>query len=465
MTKSYFNPAYARFINPVTGKEFRSSRRLNFRHQAFKVTPSEEEDEEEKTALLKEVEKRAAKQITERGWTPELQKSMSEFLNLWKEFPLDAVRSLADKDKGALSQIDKLEKAFEKMEISSKESTDGKRLSIRGQIAAWQKTAGIDNNPESENFGKWRKEKKPLPELVLDMRAATVPMTPANTLNSSAYLPVIDFDYTLNDIPRFKLTFWDYLIKGRTNSAAYGWVNKTNPQGAAGFIAPGVTKPYISFEVETQISTPVKVAALDKVAQELLDDIDSMESWIKDELRYQVLLEVNTKLMTNAVTANEPTGIQNLSVAFTQTGLSTTNPTYADALRAVVAQMRAGKLQGDITIFINPIDSANMDMQKATTSGVYMFPPFMTANGKNIAGATIVEDNNIAVGSFQAAFLIYYVVKIYKPLVIDFGYVNDDFAKNLLTYRAEMRLHQIFNDQYTGAFVYDTFANVLAAIG
>jgi hypothetical protein len=136
----------------------------------------------------------------------------------------------------------------------------------------------------------------------------------------------------------------------------------------------------------------------------------------------------------------------------------------ADALRAVVAQIRSGNLSGEITIFINPADSANMDMQKAVTAGVYMLPPFMTADGKTIAGAKVVEDANIPAGFFQAGILRYYKILIYKDMVISFGWENDDFRKNLLTYLCEMRFVQAFNNAYTGAFVYDSYANVQTAI-
>jgi len=93
-----------------------------------------------------------------------------------------------------------------------------------------------------------------------------------------------------------------------------------------------------------------------------------------------------------------------------------------------------------------------------------MLPSFVSANGKNISGATVIEDASIPVGSFLAGFLRYYRVLIFKPLFITFGWEMDDFTKNLITYLGEMAIHQFFNEQYTGAFIYDTFANVLAAI-
>ena len=102
-------------------------------------------------------------------------------------------------------------------------------------------------------------------------------------------------------------------------------------------------------------------------------------------------------------------------------------------------------------------------MQKSST-GIYLLPPFTTADGKKISGATIVEDYNVAIGYVQVAMLDYYKIKIYKDYAVSMGWENDDFTKNLITFIGEMRLHQYFSENYTGAFIYDSFADIIAAI-
>jgi HK97 family phage major capsid protein len=470
MKREFFNPAMARFVEPITGKSYRSSRSLRFGSACFKSDGgSGDDDEEEQTKqLLVKVRAATIKEMNERGASKETLTAVNGMIDAWKLFPREAIEALANDKTGVMALLREQGLRIEKIENKTV-FTAPQVLTIRQQLQNYIDGVGMENGLKpKEVVAQIRAGKQvALPALELNLRAATVPMTPANTIDSTGYVVgSSDYNsYALNDIPRRKLTFWDYITKGRTKSNVYRWVNKTNPQGAAGFIAPGVLKPFISFEIEILSATDKKVAAADKIALELLEDIDQFESWVKDELRYQVALKVNTVLMTSDGTnPDEPTGIQHLSVAFTQTGLQTTNPTYADAIRAVVAQMRSGNIDGDITVFINPIDAANMDMAKATTSGVYMLAPFSTANGKTIGGATVVEDYNVPVGYLQAAFLQYFKILILKDMYITFGWENDDFRKNLLTYLCEMRLIQAFNTQYTGAFVYDTFVNILAAI-
>jgi HK97 family phage major capsid protein len=449
------------FCGNKVNQDFHRSMRhryMRYGSASFKAdAPGDDADDEEKKKLLLEVRNAAKEEL--KG-----SKMFTEFENMqkdWAKLPLEAVRALCDKETGVLARFSRLDAKILELETAAKGSSD-RPLSLRGQIEKYC----TDNKDIITSIRNKQKKELPPFEFNMDLfaRAVASPMLPSNTYLNTTYLPPITWDWTVNEPLRPTPTFWDYIPKGNTDSPAFGWVNKKNIQGAAGFVAPGQLKPNISFQLDVQISTYRKIAVTDKVAQELLWDIPQFESMVRNELRYQILIKVNTALMSGTGSTTDPTGIQKLSVAYTLTGIKTNHPNYFDALRAVVAQMRSGYLTGDITIFINPIDAANMDMTKATTSGVYMLPSFVTNGGKIIAGATIVEDYSIPVGHFQAAFLAYYKILIYKPLIVTFGWENDDFTKNLITYLAEMALHQMFNTQYTGAFVYDTYANVLAAI-
>lgn len=387
-----------------------------------------------------------------------------------KDLNLDAIRSMVDDKTGVMPKLIEQGLQLQRLEneIKKRDGAQPKDMSTRGQIKAWLQTRvskdEADTRTVADLIGKIKGGvKQELP--ALEIRAVASPML-FSTVNSGAspWIGTVEVEPGINDLVRPRPVFWDYVTKGRTNARTYVWINKSNPQGAAGFIGPGVLKPGISFELVAETSVAKKIAVSAKTSTELLEDIDGMASFIEQELKYQLNIQLNTQLMTGTSSSTNPGGIRTLSGTYTTTTIKTANPNYMDALRAVVGQMRSGWLQGAITIFINSIDAANMDLTKASTSGVYMMPPFVTASGQTIAGAVVVEDNNIPVGYFQAAMLQYYRILIYKDLSIMYGWENDDFTKNLSTVIAEMRLHQFFNDQFTGAFIYDTFANVKTAI-
>jgi hypothetical protein len=414
----------------------------------------------EKAQFMTELKTKIGEELATRGFatSADIKKEFdAKLAETFKDVPLDALRAMAKLDKDGQPEIMNMlaKQGAELLELQNRGGGKQEDLSIRGQVAAWRDV----NKAALESIKAGTKA-----ELTpLEIRVAS-PMTPSNTYNGSAYLPKIEYQAAPNEIVRVQPTFWDYLKKGATSTAAYVWVNKKNPLGAAGFIGPGVAKPGVSFEIETQISNAKKIAASEKVAIELLDDIDGFASWVEMELRYQVMQKINTTLMTGVASSTVPAGIQTLSTTFTLTGLSTTNANNFDAIRACVAQLRSGNLVGAVTVFVNPVDAANMDLSKAISSGVYILPPFTDASGKQVGGATVVEDNNVAVGYVQAAILDYYKILIYKGYTVTYGWENDDFTKNLVTVIGEMRLHQIFSTNFTGAFIYDTFDNIKTAI-
>lgn len=351
-----------------------------------------------------------------------------------------------------------IEKATEEMKkVISKNEIEIEALKAKPSIS--------DMNDMRSQLKSWMETNKGAIELIksghsVPLTPMTVklnsPMTPTNTYNSSAYIPTPEIQSGATEIVRVQPTLWDYIKKGRTGSASYVWVNKKNPEGAAGFIAPGVAKPGVSFEVASEISNAKKIAASEKCATELLEDIDGMMSWIEQEIAYQLKYELNQKLMSGTASATVPAGIQTISVAYSLTTVKTTNPNRWDAIRACVAQLRSGNLQGPVTAFVNPVDYANMVLTKAQSQG-QLFIPAET-------GAAIVEDNNVPVGYVQIALLDYYKVLIYKDFSLTWGWENEDFTKNLVTAIGEMRIHQFFSENHTGAFIYDTFDNITTAL-
>ncbi len=413
----------------------------------------------EQRSLLRIIQKRVTRQLRGAATAKEVKDIVDGMKDL-KELPVAELRELADKDKGVTKQLVEQGLAIKKLQENITER--GKDMSLRGQIKTWME----ENKDELAAIKSGSKrELKPM-----ELRVVASPMH-VSTVNptGSPFITRTEVESGINDILRYPNTFWDYVTKGRTNAPTYVWVNKTNLQGAAAFIGPGVAKPPISFEFVAENSIAKKVADSAKAGTELLEDIDGMTTFIEQELRAAVMLKVNEVLMTGISSSTSPAGIKTLSQNFAfyttaAAGINVTNPNYMDALRAVVAALRSGKLTGEITIFINPIDSANMDMAKATTSGLYLLPPFTSQNNKNVSGATVVEDPLIPVGYFQAGFLQYYRILIYKDFVATWGWENDDFTKNLVTAVGEMRLHQFVNSIHTGAFMYDSFANVITAI-
>ena len=395
----------------------------------------------------------------------EIRNSLPKELN---DLPIEELRSMADDKTGVMATIATMGLELQRLRTQQAETTVD--MSIRGQIKSWLESKNENGGTATvaETVLQLRSgNKADLKPLELDIRAAQSPMLPAGTLGGSAYLPKPEIQAGITDVIRVQPTFWDYLKKGATGSANYVWVNKKVPAGlgAAAFIAPGVYKPSISFTIDTEISYAKKIAVNEKVAIELLDDIDGMTSWVEQELLYQLKMTLTTTLIGNgAGSSTVPIGISNtgasgIAVAFAgpTLGVSTTNPNNWDVIRACVAQLKHANFGAyPVTTFMNPIDYANMVMTKAQNQGQLFIPP--------VTGSIIVEDNNVPIGSFICGCIDLYRILIYKGFTMVWGLENDDFTKNLRTVIGEMRIHQFSSENHKGAVIVDTFANVITGI-
>jgi HK97 family phage major capsid protein len=298
----------------------------------------------------------------------------------------------------------------------------------------------------------------------VEIRAA-VTMTVGGSTNASAFVPTPEVMPGFVDLARNQPFLENYANTSNTNSPRIVWTEKYNPQGNAAFIGEGVVKPLISFEVRTLESYAKKVADKIKVSTEMLEDIDFMAAEIESELRYKVDMAVDASLLIGAGDgsngATDLKGLTSYLGGYVLTTIATTTPNNFDAIRAAAAQVVSLNFNPNI-VFINTIDAANMDLVK-DTQGRPLAAVYKDAAGK-VYRLTVVETNQMPVGYFLLGDMTRFKVRNYKPFAISYGWVNDDFEKNLVTIIGERRLHAFVAANDTGAFVYDTFANVKTAI-
>ena len=365
---------------------------------------------------------------------------------------IDALRALADEKTGAMAAIAKQGIELQKMKQREDEEI---KMSIRSSCKKF-----LEDNKEV--IRKIRSGSKSaiseLPVFELNMRDVANPMLPSNVMPSGTdYITKTQVQPGIVDLLRPEPTFWDVVPKGTTNAENYVWVNKRPTEGSGAFISPGEYKPPISFTVRKESSHAKKVAVSAKMATELLEDIDGFASWVESEIRYQLDVETNDKLMNSVGDTENPTGLQQLSTAYDPlTGVVTDNPNVWDAMIAVIAMLRLKLFKGRIVILINPVDYTNAVITKAVSQGQLFTPPPI--------GALIVQDTNIAKGHIQAVAISYYKLLVYKAFSLAWGHENDDFTKNLLTVIGERRLHQFVSENHAGLAVYDSIEDIKAAI-
>lgn len=459
MKKVFFNPCRI-----AMGKVRLALRLAIFgRHRGVNIMNfmgGEDDDDDDGTEgakLLRKIKKTVAKELATRATKDEVKEIIAQMGDFLPDkegktgFPLEALRAMADEKTGVMKAL--TDQGLELQKLRTEVQSKVKDLSVRSQCEKF-----ITDNKDA--IAKLRSGiKVDLPEFELNLRAAaTTPMLPSTVMpGGSTYLTRFEIDPTINQPLRPDPIFWDFIKKGSTNAETYVWVNKKPTDGAAGWIGPGQYKPAISFTIEAENSKAKKIAVNEKMATELLEDIDGFTSWVETELKYMLYNKVNEVLMTGVESSTQPAGIQSLSIPYNAaTGAATTNANIWDAIKSCVMQLRVSLFKGPIVTFINPVDLGNAVMTKAQNQGQLFIPP--------VTGSTIVEDVNMPLGYIQVAAMDYYKILIYKAFRMMWGWENDDFTHNLVTVIAEMRIHQFHSENYDGFAIYDTLENIIAAI-
>lgn len=393
-------------------------------------------------------------------------KSTIENLDIKAEDVMFGEKSLKDMIAGIADDVAKLQKKEEKQVNAKPQSTaEALKSYFEDNKEAWDRF----KNRESMSFGfkdvkiGGRSEKAAAIEL--NTKAADTMLISTNT-NSSAFVPRPVYEGGLIDLVRNRPFLEQFSNTASTTSPRIIYTEKVNEDGDANFISEGGVKPLIDFEIQTTTVYAKKVADKIKVSTEMLDDIDFMAAEIDKELRYQVDIHTDDELLAGTGDGTESNadlkGLTSFAGGYTLTTVETTDPNNFDAIRAAAAQITSLNFSANYA-FVNPIDAANMDLEKAT-DGHYIIPPFKSATGMEVAGIRVVESNQIPVGNLLVGDMTRFKIRNYMPFAISMGWVNDDFEKNLVTIIGERRLASYVSVNHTGAFVYDAFADIKTAI-
>jgi HK97 family phage major capsid protein len=270
--------------------------------------------------------------------------------------------------------------------------------------------------------------------------------------------------------PDRKVTLLDMVQRSGINSNRISWVERTaRTEGtstlAAAAIAENTSFVQSDFTWAQKFAPVEKIGTYIKITNEALEDWDQVLSEIQNELFPMVERALELSVYQGTGTSPQMQGIIDVCDAYTNTDLwgKIITPNHFDALRAMVMQLALANYTPN-AIFLNPVDTASMDMPK-NADGIYLMPPFRSLDGRTVAGVKIVESNMVAagyalVGDFTKDTLFTkrgIEIKIWDQEASDAIY-------DLKTITASVRaVNRIKLPDYS-AFVYDAIGDVVTAI-
>ncbi len=267
----------------------------------------------------------------------------------------------------------------------------------------------------------------------------------------------------LNNVARNQPFILQLMNVQGTNRENIVYQEKDTVSGNAGWVAENAASSQVSFGVKISNSTAKMVSAYVEVTTQALDDVDYLASEIEKEILYQCAISLDTGILQGTGAGNSLYGIAYYASAYVLSGataVTTTLPNTMDCVLACATQIAYDNFRPDICV-LNTIDYNQVKMLKGTT-GYYLVNP--NANNDRWGGITVVPSNQVPVGQIMVMDSMRSNIFKYQDFTISFGWINANFINHVVTIMGQMRVHSFVKSNDVNAFVYDTLANVKAAI-
>lgn len=233
------------------------------------------------------------------------------------------------------------------------------------------------------------------------------------------------------------LTVYGTLPHAPASSNSVEGLRETSFTNNAAEVSEGAAKPESSL-VFGPWDFPVRtIAHWIKVSKNLLADSAAIAAYIDNRLTYGVMERVDQQLLIGNGTSPNLSGILdsgNYTVYTPATGDS-----LIDAIGRAKWQLWAAGWIPNL-VYVNPADWATIELAKGT-DGHYLYgiPGLTIARNPfdvQVVPSPFVPAGQFAIGAFNRAVTIW----DREGVTVEAGFVNDDFTKNLVTLRAEMRM-------------------------
>lgn len=284
---------------------------------------------------------------------------------------------------------------------------------------------------------------------------------------SGGNVPVEQRIEGLNTIASRAVRLLDIVSRRAATSNIISWVYQANKDGSAGQTGEGLAKNQIDFDLVVASESIKKTTAYIKVSTEMLDDIDFIESEIRNELTRELLKAVEAGVYSgNGLTVNL-NGIYTVATAFAAGTFANTvdNANEVDVLTVAINQIEIANQERPNYIMMHPSDVTKLMVTKLSSTDkryvdrLIQVGSSLTLDGIPIVKTTLVTVGQYLVGDFNKALL-------YEKggLNITIGLDGDDFTKNLRTIIAEWRGAMVVKNNDRTAFVKGVFATDAAVL-
>jgi len=208
-----------------------------------------------------------------------------------------------------------------------------------------------------------------------------------------------------------------------------------------------------------------KVTVANKHSVELLSDAPQLVSAIRGWLATDLNIAVDDQLLNGDGTGANLSGVTTVATDLnTEIGTQIiATPNLYDVLRVAMTKMMvAGKGQFVPThIVLNPADAEALDLTK-DAEGRYLMPPFISADGTRIKGATVITNTAITADTFLVGDFRY--LHVGRKGGVEVEMTNSDgtdFMNDIITIKLRRRIASYVRANDSGAFYTGTISTII----
>jgi HK97 family phage major capsid protein len=337
---------------------------------------------------------------------------------------------------------------------------EAKRLEIQKTLDDMRET--LTKKFESEEFKTYIKNFKAGSKKGVNIDLTGVDIQKATVTPSTATTDTSAPDYLSTGIiynPDRKMHVRDLLPGGQTSSNRPTFpVELTITDGTA-VTAEGTQKGVSQFTLDNKTFPVMKIAAILKISEEMLDDIPGLVSYIVNRFGAKLKNKEDETLLYSVASSTAIDGLTVAAQAYVDV-LGDAAVTKWDVLMAAATQMQVDEYVPTLHL-MHPSDTLSMKTEKGSDGHYVGRAPWVampfTCDGIRIAETTAITAGTFLTGDFTSGAQ----VMDRKAASVNFYDQDEDNAqKNLITVVVEERLTLVI--YRPDAFVYGDFASALA---
>lgn len=241
--------------------------------------------------------------------------------------------------------------------------------------------------------------------------------------------------------PRRALTLLDYLPSVPVSSNSFEFNKLSGYSSNAGYQASeGAEKPEATIPTELATANIATIANWVPASEQVLADAPALRQQVSSLLGYGVRAKLERELILGAGGTGQIAGLTD-SGNFTAYALAASDDNLADAVSKIEAEMIAAGWRPNL-IVINPADWGIARREReygGGGQGLYVAGSWRDPAPPSIWGIPVVVNPAITQGDILMMDTSQVAVLNRQDVTIELGRINDQFTRNVVTIRAELR--------------------------